>query len=98
MPANLPAEAKAKWLKVMEARSPREKLEALKEFLSCVPKHKGTEKLVMHARRQMAILRREIEAEKRRRAGKGPTFFVEKEGDVQVVMPVSYTHLTLPTN
>ncbi len=40
MPANLPPEAKAKWLKVMEAKTPEEKLKALEEFLSAVPKHK----------------------------------------------------------
>ncbi|MCD6358221.1 MAG: TGS domain-containing protein [Thermoproteales archaeon] len=87
MPANLPPQAKAKWLKVMEARTKEEKLKALMEFLSAVPKHKGTEKLVMHVRRQIARLRRELELERaRRRGGGGPSLFVEKEGDVQLVM------------
>jgi len=87
MPANLPPQAKAKWLKVMEARTKEEKLKALKEFLSAVPKHKGTEKLVMQVRRQIARLRRELELEKaRKRGGGGPSLFVEKEGDVQLVM------------
>lgn len=86
MPANLPAEAKAKWFKVMNARTAEEKLEAIKEFLSSVPKHKGTEKLIMHARRQMATLRRDIELEKRRKKYKGKGFFVEKEGDIQLVL------------
>ena len=91
MPANLPAEAKAKWLKVMNAKTAEEKLEALKEFLSSVPKHKGTEKVVMHAKRQMATLRREIELEKRKRKRRGGGFFVEKEGDVQLVL-VGYSN------
>jgi ribosome-interacting GTPase 1 len=88
MPANLPPQAKAKWLKVMEARTKEEKLQALMEFLSAVPKHKGTEKLVMQVRRQIARLREEIEREKaaRRRGGGAPSFFVEKEGDVQLVL------------
>jgi hypothetical protein len=33
MPANLPAEAKSKWKKVMDAKTPEEKLQALQEFL-----------------------------------------------------------------
>lgn len=86
MPANLPPQAKAKWLKVMEARTREEKLRALTEFLSAVPRHKGTERLVMHVRRQIARLRRELELEKARRRGGGPSPFVEKEGDVQLVM------------
>ena len=83
----MPPDARAKWLKVMEARTKEEKLQALMEFLSAVPKHKGTEKLVMQVRRQIARLREEIEQEKaKRRGGGGPSFFVEKEGDVQLVL------------
>ena len=83
----MPPNARAKWLKVMEARTKEEKLQALMEFLSAVPKHKGTEKLVMQVRRQIARLREEIEQEKaKRRGGGGPSFFVEKEGDVQLVL------------
>jgi len=86
MVTNLPAEAKAKWIKVMEAKTPEEKLRALEEFLSAVPRHKGTEKLIGRVRRQMAILRREIEEKRKRRAGKGPKFFVEKEGAAQIII------------
>ncbi len=86
MPANLPAEAKAKWAKVMEARTPSEKIKALEDFLSSVPKHKGTEKLVSRVRRQIAVLRRQIELEKKKKKGKRHSFFVEKEGDAQIVI------------
>jgi len=85
MPANLPPEARAKWAKVAEAKTPEEKLRALQEFLSAVPKHKGTEKLRREIRKRMAVLRRQIEAARRKR-GKGFSPFVEKEGDVQLVM------------
>jgi len=85
MVTNLPAEARAKWIKVMEAKTPEEKLAALQEFLSAVPKHKGTENLVLWARRRMAVLREEIEERKRRRGG-GYSFFVEKEGAAQMVL------------
>ncbi|MFP3196330.1 MAG: TGS domain-containing protein, partial [Caldivirga sp.] len=89
MPANLPAEARAKWLKVLEAKTPEEKLRALEEFLSSVPKHKGTENLVHWARRRMAQLRREIELKRekeRSRGGGGFRLHVEKSGDVQLAV------------
>ena len=91
MPANLPAEAKAKWLKVMDAKTPEEKLRALQEFLAAVPKHKGTEKLVKMVRRKMAALRREIEEKSKRRRGRRSDFLIKREGDVQVVI-IGYTN------
>jgi ribosome-interacting GTPase 1 len=86
MPANLPPEAKAKLAKYSEAKTPEEKLRALEEFISAVPKHKGTENLLLWARRRMAELREEVEERKRRRVGGGPRIFVEKQGAAQVVM------------
>ena len=87
MPANLPAEAKHKWREASQARKPEEKIRKLQEFLSLIPKHKGTENLRAQVKRKIAALRREIAEKKRRRAGVGgPRFFVEKEGDAQIVI------------
>lgn len=87
MPANLPAEAKHKWSEVATAKTPQEKIEKLEEFLSLVPKHKGTERLRGQAKRQMALLRKEIIERKQRKIGKGgPKFFLEKEGAAQIVI------------
>ncbi len=87
MPTNLPAEAKRKWAEVSVARNPREKLQLMQEFLSFVPKHKGTAKLCAQVKKQMAVLRRELEEGKRRKTGKsGPKFFIEKEGAAQIVI------------
>jgi len=87
MPANLPAEAKHKWREASEARRPEEKIEKLQEFLSLVPKHKGTENLQAQVKRKIAILRREIAEKKRKKSGmSGPKFFIEKEGDAQIVI------------
>ena len=87
MPTNLPPEARAKWAKTLEARTPEEKLKALQEFLSSIPDHKGTSKLRAHVRHQIAVLRRLIEEQRaRRRGGGGPSFSVEKEGAAQIVM------------
>jgi ribosome-interacting GTPase 1 len=87
MPTNLPAEAKRKWAEVSACRNPREKLRLMQEFLSLVPKHKGTAKLCAQVKKQMAVLRREIEEGKRRKTGRGgPKFFIEKEGAAQIVL------------
>jgi ribosome-interacting GTPase 1 len=87
MPANLPAEARQKWHEASLARRPEEKIQKLQEFMSLVPKHKGTENLRAQVKRKMALLRREIEEKKRKKAGVGgPRIFVEKEGDAQIVI------------
>ena len=86
MPANLPPEAKAKLAKYSDAKTPEEKIRALEEFLSAVPKHKGTENIRLWARRRLAELREEVEARKRRRGGGGPRIFVEKAGAAQAVI------------
>ena len=64
MPTNLPPEARAKWAKYLDARTPEEKLRALEEYLSTIPKHKGTENLRAWVRRKIAELREEIEERK----------------------------------
>jgi len=87
MPANLPAEAKHKWSEVATAKNPQEKIQKIEEFLSLVPKHKGTERLRGQAKRQIALLRKEIIERKQRKIGKGgPKFFLEKEGAAQIVI------------
>jgi len=87
MPTNLPAEAKRKWAEVSATKNLGEKLQLMQEFLSLVPKHKGTAKLCAQVKKQMATLRREIEEKKQRKAGKGgPKFFIEKEGAAQIVI------------
>jgi len=87
MPTNLPAEAKNKWEEVSSAKSPQEKIEKLREFLSLVPKHKGTENLRAQVKRKIATLRKEIDEKKSKKTGKGgPSFFVEKEGDAQIAI------------
>jgi len=87
MPANLTAEAKAKLAKYSDAKTIEEKIQALEEFISAVPKHKGTENLLLWARRRLAELKEEREERRRKKAGgRGPRLFVEKAGAGQVVM------------
>jgi hypothetical protein len=87
MPANLPPEAQAKLAKYSEAKTVEEKIRALEEFISAVPKHKGVENLLLWAKRRLAELREELEEQKRKRkGGGGPRIFVEKEGAAQVAV------------
>jgi len=87
MPTNLTVYAKKKWNEVIQAKTPQEKLEKLQEFLSLIPKHKGTEKLCAQTKTKIATLRKEIEEKKRQRKGRGgPRFFLEKEGAAQIVV------------
>ena len=87
MVTNLPAEAAAKLAKYSEAKTTEEKIRALQEFLSAVPKHKGTEKLRLWATRRLAELKEELERERARKSGGSrPGIFVEKEGAGQVVL------------
>jgi ribosome-interacting GTPase 1 len=87
MPTNLPPDAKKKWAEVEATKYPRERLQRMEEFLSLVPKHKGTLKLRGQIKKQMAVLRKEIEEKKRKKAGKGgPKFFIEKEGAAQIAV------------
>ena len=87
MPANLPPDAKAKWHDVTQTKNPETKLQLMGEFLSLVPKHKGTEKMCAQVKRQMAQIRDEIEEKKKaaKRRG-GPSYFVEKAGAAQVAV------------
>jgi hypothetical protein len=87
MPANLPPEARKKWEEVEATKNPRERLQRMEEFLSTVPKHKGTAKTCAQVKKQMAALRKELAEKKRKKAGKGgPKIFLEKEGAAQIVL------------
>ena len=78
MPTNVTREYLNAELKYHKARTSDEKQEALKEMLSTLPKHKGTEVLKSQIRERMKKLRKEQIEAKRRRAGHAP--IVRKEG------------------
>lgn len=87
MVTNLPPEAKSKWFEVTLTRNPQERIRLMQEFLSLVPKHKGTEKLRAHVKRQISQLREEIDRRKRAaKRGRAPSYFPEKAGAAQVVI------------
>ena len=89
MPANLPPEAKAKWDEVVMTKNPETRLVLMGEFLSLVPKHKGTERMCNQVKRQMAQLRDEIEKKKQQQkktGSGGPSYYVPKAGAAQMVV------------
>jgi hypothetical protein len=86
MVTNLPAEAKAKWAEVVACRDTAEKIRLMREFISLVPKHKGTSNLLANVRRRIAILEKELERRRTRRRGGYGGFSVPKEGAGQIVI------------
>ncbi len=89
MPTNLPPEAMDKWEEVEAARTPREKMQKMQEFLKYVPQHKGTMKLRGEIKRKIALIRNDLEEKKRKGVGKssgGPKLFIEKEGAAQIAL------------
>lgn len=88
MPANLTGEALAAKLAYEEASTLEERIEKLEKFLSLIPKHKSSEKMVAHYRHRLTLLRQELEERraKRKVATGGPSFSLPKEGAGQVVL------------
>jgi ribosome-interacting GTPase 1 len=82
MVTNLPEKAKAKWAEAIATKDPAKKLSLLKEFYSSFPKHKGTEKLEMSIKRQIASLEEELERIKTRKKGTSRLEWVIKKGEL----------------
>jgi ribosome-interacting GTPase 1 len=89
MPTNLPPEAIDKWELIEAAKTPKEKMDAMVEFLKYVPHHKGTMKLRGEINRKIAIIREDLEKKKRMGTGKssgGPKLFIEKGASAQIAL------------
>jgi len=87
MPSNISAEAKNKWAQVAACHSTPEKIRLMREFISLVPRHKGTEKLLGNVRRRIRVLEDEVQKTKARRKGsRAGGFSVPKEGAGQIII------------
>jgi ribosome-interacting GTPase 1 len=84
MPANLPPEYFEADKKFREAATSREKIVALEELISTVPKHKGTDKLRADLRKRLSQLRED--AAKKKKSGRGDLYALEKQGAAQVAL------------
>ena len=68
MPTNLPPEYFAAEKVYKAAQSPAEKIDALEEMISAIPKHKGTDKLRADFRKRLSKLKNAAQSRK----GGGP--------------------------
>ncbi len=78
MPTNVTGEYVNAEKKYQNARNSDERLSALQEMLSTLPKHKGTEVLKAQIRERMKRIKKEQIQAKKRRAGHAPV--IKKEG------------------
>jgi len=83
MPANLTPEYREAERGFREAKTPEEKLAALKRMLTTIPKHKGTDKLQGDIKRRIARLNHELQSQSKK---KGFSIKVDREGIGQVVV------------
>jgi ribosome-interacting GTPase 1 len=86
MPANLTPEYKAAQDAFRKARDPRERLDALREMLRVIPKHKGTDHLQGDIKRRIKELSEELERPKKSGARGGPPLVVQPEGAAQIAL------------
>jgi len=85
MPANLTPQYYDAERKYKEAVGPRERLHALREMLSVIPKHKGTEKIQADIKRRISRTTEEIQQAKKG-GGKRHNESVKRSGAGQVVL------------
>ena len=86
MPANLPPQYFEAEKRYRHARTPQEKVEALEDMLSIMPKHKGTDRLRAELRTKIAKFY--DEAQKRPLIGRKGSllYYIKKEGAGQAVL------------
>ncbi|MBM3471430.1 MAG: TGS domain-containing protein [Armatimonadetes bacterium] len=85
MPANLTPDYRAADRKFREATTPQQKMAALEEMLSTIPKHKGTEKMQADLKRRIAKFR--SEAQRKKGATRSRQLYqIEREGAGQIVL------------
>jgi ribosome-interacting GTPase 1 len=86
--SNIGAEAQAAYTRYLDAGSLEEKIKFLEEFLSLVPKHKATEKIVALNKSRLSKLKREVEERRLKQKTTHKVispFSIKKEG-IQVIL------------
>jgi len=92
--SNIGAEAKVKYQEYLDAGSLEEKIKKLEEFLSLVPKHKATEKIVALNKSRIAKMKRELEERRIRQRSTQKVispFSIKKEGIQLILISTYYT-------
>ncbi len=83
MPANLPPQYFEAEKRFRSAKSPQEKILALEDMLSIMPKHKGTDHLRAELRRRISKLTQSTD---RKSATQRASMMIDKEGAAQVAV------------
>lgn len=86
MPTNLPPEYYEAEKVYKAASTPQEKVAALEELLSTIPKHKGTDHLRADLRRKLARLKESAETARKKSGGAVSPYAIDREGAGQVVL------------
>ena len=86
MPANLTPQYQAAEERFRAAQTVEEKIEALREMLSTIPKHKGTEKLQADIKRRLAKHQQEQEQHKKSGGRRHDPGHIPREGAGQIAM------------
>ena len=85
MPANLPPQYYEAEEVYRNAQTPEEKISALKEMLSIMPKHKGTEKLQADLKKRISNAKEEKKKKSKSKSTYNP-YLIDKEGAGQVIL------------
>ena len=92
MSSNIGAEAQAAYNRYLDAGSLELKIQFLEEFISLVPKHKATEKIVALNKSRLSKLKREVEERRQKQKITQKVispFSIKKEG-IQIILISSY--------
>jgi ribosome-interacting GTPase 1 len=84
MPTNLPPEYFEAEKRFKQASAVQQKIEALEELISTVPKHKGTDKLRADLRKRLSKLR--VEGARKKKSGGRDLFAVDRQGAAQAAL------------
>ena len=90
MPVNLSPEAIAARQRYMQAGSLEEQIKTLREYISAIPKHKGTENLLYNLKKRLSKLQfeqdKKLEQVKKGRGAGVTPFSIKKEGAGQIAI------------
>ena len=86
MPTNVTPEYKKAEEAYRKAREPKERLECLRQMLSTIPKHKGTEHLQADIKSRIKELTEELAGPKKGGKRSGPALTLRHEGAAQVAL------------
>jgi ribosome-interacting GTPase 1 len=86
MPANLTPDYKAAEARYRKSRDPQERLDALREMLRLIPKHKGTDHLQADIKVRIKDLTEELAGPRKGAARTGPATVIRPEGAAQIAL------------